>query len=163
MRFHAHHRIQPNVDLRYVLGGSVAGGSPFHHLGVAQRRGMSANGHFGLGWERGLFVQLNPNAGVSSWVSPHVGLVPMVGTDLGGFRLEASALAGLGLMLRTGAGDAVQLRGQWVAEPRLELRSKPGTLFAGIPLGLGLAAGYLFTGNAPELSGPTVALRASFR
>lgn len=151
-----------STELRYILGGAVAGGSANHHLGLAQRHAIWPTENFGIGLERAILVQLNPTAGVSSWVSPHLGVVPMVGKDLGPVRIEASAMAGLGLMLRTGAGDALQLRGNWVAEPRLALRTKPGAL-GGLPIGLGLAGGYLFSAQAPELSGPTVALRATFR
>ncbi|MBM3270624.1 MAG: hypothetical protein FJZ01_23565 [Candidatus Sericytochromatia bacterium] len=129
----------------YVIGG----------LDVRNDMGM-----MGLGGQLNVAAQVGNLAGAGSWIVPHVGLMPRIGLGLGPLRLEAGLLGGVGAMLRQastqGGAYALEVKGTWVLEPRIEVGIKGNGISAAV------VGTFLASAVPSELGGLTGGIRVSF-
>ncbi len=129
---------------------------------LAQGNDLALTSWFHLGAQTALGYQLTPSEpGAGGWVSSLGGIVPRLGYQAGPVRVDVGALLGLGAMLRTatvaGVSDVAQLRGFWIAEPRLEL----GVAADGVAASL--FGGYAFSPNPADLGGVVFGLDFRFQ
>ncbi|MBI6546867.1 MAG: hypothetical protein HY692_08735 [Cyanobacteria bacterium NC_groundwater_1444_Ag_S-0.65um_54_12] len=117
-------------------------------------------GMMGIGIQANVAAQLGSGTGLGNWITPHIGLLPRLGLSFGPLRVEGGLLTGLGIMLhqvatRNGA-NALEARGAWVLEPRIEIGLRGDGLTGAI------VGTYLVSSSPNEFSGLTGGLRLTF-
>ncbi len=147
-------------EISYLPGIGPAAKS--QSLLLAQGNDLALTSWFHLGGQTAVGYQLTPSEpGAGGWVSSLGGIVPRLGYQTGPFRIDVGALLGLGAMLRTtrvaGVDDVAQLRGFWLAEPRLEV----GVAAEGVAASL--FGGYAFSPNPADLGGVVFGLDFRFQ
>ncbi len=162
------HGWSSGIEIRYLPGLPVVtptttvapGTGPASIVGGFDVR--TDMGMMGLGAQANVAAQLGAGtgAGTGNWVTPHVGLMPRLGLGLGPLRIEGGLLAGVGLNLRQVAAqngaNALEARGAWVLEPRVEIGLR-GDGLAGALVGT-----YLVSSAPNDLGGLTGGVRVSF-
>lgn len=129
---------------------------------LAQGNELAITSWFHLGTQTAIGYQLtSSDPGAGGWASSLGGIVPRLGYQTGPVRVDVGALFGLGAMLRTarvaGVDDVAQLRGFWIAEPRLEV----GVAAEGVAASL--FGGYAFSPNPADLGGVVFGLDFRFQ